>query len=128
MVNVRRHLIHSNETVKLSSADAFFDSSWAAAVADESLRRLRTECESKGRGCVYDVLNRYLTSERGDVSYRDLSVVLRMTEKSVKDLLHQFRKRFRELLREEVAKTVGTDVDIDDELRYLCATLSARGG
>jgi hypothetical protein len=46
----------------------------------------------------------------------------------VKSLLHQFRKRYRGLLREEVAKTVESKMDVDDEIRYLCATLSARGG
>jgi hypothetical protein len=43
----------------------------------------------------------------------------------VKSLLHQFRARYRALLREEIAKTVETDADVDDEIRYLCTTLSA---
>ena len=46
----------------------------------------------------------------------------------MKSLLHQFRKRYRGLLREEVAKTVKSEADVDDEIRYLCATLSAGTG
>ena len=37
------------------------------------------------------------------------------------------RERYRALLREEVAETVGGENEIDDELRYLCAVLSATG-
>ena len=118
----------SAQALETSPAEALFDLSWAAAIAEEALRRLRTECESKGRRRVYEVLNGYLTTERGDISYQDLSVALGVPEPSVKSLLHQFRKRYRGLLREEVAKTVESEADVDDEIRYLCATLSAGGG
>jgi RNA polymerase sigma-70 factor (ECF subfamily) len=118
----------SAQTIATSPAEALFDLSWAAAIAEEALRRLRTECESKGRRRVYEVLNGYLTMERGEISYQDLSVALGLPEPSVKSLLHQFRARYRALLREEVAKTVETDADVDDEIRYLCATLSAETG
>jgi DNA-directed RNA polymerase specialized sigma24 family protein len=107
--------------------EAVFDRGWAAAIAEESLRRLRLECESKGRRRVYEVLNGYLATEREDISYHDLSVALGVPEPSVKNLLHQFRKRHRALLREEVAKTVESDADVNDEIRYLCTTLSAGG-
>jgi RNA polymerase sigma factor (sigma-70 family) len=118
----------SAQVFETSPAEALFDLSWAAAIAEEALRRLRTECESKGRRRVYEVLNGYLTTERGDISYQDLSVALGVPEPSVKSLLHQFRKRYRGLLREEVAKTVKSEADVDDEIRYLCALLSTRGG
>jgi RNA polymerase sigma factor (sigma-70 family) len=116
----------SAQVLETSPPEALFDLGWAASIAEEALRRLRTECESKGRRRVYEVLNRYLTAERADISYQDLSVALGVPEPSVKGLLHQFRKRYRGLLREEVAKTVESDADVNDEIRYLCATLSAR--
>jgi RNA polymerase sigma factor (sigma-70 family) len=117
----------SGQALETSPDEAVFDRSWAAATAEEALRRLRLECESKGRRRVYEVLNGYLATEREDISYQDVSVALGVPEPSVKSLLHQFRKRYRALLREEVAKTVESDADVDDEIRYLCATLS-RGG
>jgi RNA polymerase sigma factor (sigma-70 family) len=118
----------STQALETSPAEALFDLSWAAAIAEEALRRLRMECESKGRRRVYEVLNGYLTTEREDISYQELSVALGVPEASVKSLLHQFRKRYRALLREEVAKTVESDADVSDEIRYLCATLSTGGG
>ena len=118
----------SPEALETAPAEALFDLNWAAAVAEEALRRLRMECESKGRRRVYEVLSGYLTTERDDISYHDLAAALGVPEASVKSLLHQFRKRYRALLREEVAKTVESDADVDDEIRYLCATLSTGGG
>ena len=118
----------SAQALETAPPEALFDLSWAAAVAEEALRRLRLECESKGRRRVYEVLGSYLNTERDDISYHDLSVALGVPEPSVKSLLHQFRKRYRALLREEVAKTVASDADVDDEIRYLCATLSTGGG
>ena len=128
MADAPSQLSISAQMLETSPAEALFDLNWAAAIAEEALRRLRMECESKGRRRVYEVLNRYLTSERGDISYQDLSVALGVPEPSVKSLLHQFRKRYRALLREEVAKTVETEAEVNDEIRYLCATLSAGPG
>ena len=106
--------------------EALFDLGWAAAVAEEALRRLRMECESKGRRRVFEVLQGYLTAERSDICCEELSQMLGVPEPSVKSLLHQFRIRYRALLREEVAKTVESEANVYDEIRYLCATLSAR--
>jgi DNA-directed RNA polymerase specialized sigma24 family protein len=108
-----------------SPAEALFDLGWAAAIAEEALRRLRMECEGKGRRRVFEALQGHLTSERSDIHYENLSRALGVPEPSVKNLLHQFRKRYRALLREEVAKTVEDEANVDDEIRYLCATLSA---
>ena len=127
MANAPSQLI-SVQALETAPDEAVFDLGWAAAIAEEALRRLRLECESKGRRRVYEVLNGYLATEREDISYQDLSVALGVPEPSVKSLLHQFRKRYRALLREEVAKTVESDADVDDEIRYLCATLSTGGG
>jgi RNA polymerase sigma-70 factor (ECF subfamily) len=111
--------------IESSAPEALFDAGWAAAVAGEALRRLRLECESKGRRRVYEVLHIYLTAERGEICYEEVSRALGVPEPSVKSLLHHFRTRYRTLLREEVAKTVESEANVNDEIRYLCATLNA---
>jgi RNA polymerase sigma factor (sigma-70 family) len=128
MADAASQISISPQALETSPPEALFDLGWAAAIAEEALRRLRMECESKGRRRVFEVLNGYLTTEREDISYQELSVALGVPEPSVKSLLHQFRKRYRGLLREEVAKTVESDAAVDDEIRYLCATLSTGGG
>lgn len=111
--------------VDAAPPEALFDAGWAAAIAEEALRRLRLECESKGRRRVYEVLHPYLTAERSELCYRDLSRQLAVPEPSVKRLLHHFRARYRTLLRQEIAQTVEMEANVDDEIRYLCATLGA---
>ena len=111
--------------VEASPPETLFDAGWAAAIAEEALRRLRLECESKGRRRVFTVLQSHLTTDREEICYEKLSRALGVPQLSVKSLLYHFRRRYRELLREEVAKTVESEAKVDDEIRYLCATLSA---
>jgi len=115
--------INSGELEK-SSARRIFDVRWAATVAEQALRRLAAECETRGRRRVFDILNRYLTADRAEISYAQISAMLSVPEVAVKRLLHRLRVRYRALLREEVLQTVESDVDLDDEIRYLCATLA----
>src|SRR3989440_2895661 len=107
------------------SPERVFDVRWAATVVERALRRLGDECEKRGRRRVFDVLSSCLAAERQDVSYATLARILGLRETAVKPLVHRMRDRYRALLREEVAQTVGGANEIDDELRYLCAALSA---
>jgi RNA polymerase sigma-70 factor (ECF subfamily) len=125
MADAPAQLSLSAAAMDASPPELLFDAGWAAAIAEEALRRLRLECESKGRRRVYAVLHPHLTSERSEICYAKLSVELSVPELAVKSLLHHFRTRYRALLREEVAKTVETEANVDDEIRYLCAILSA---
>ena len=105
-------------------AERIFDLRWAATVAEEALRRLAEECESRGRRRMFAVLGKYLTADRLEVSYANLSASLGVPETSVKRLLHHLRGRFRTLLREEVSQTVKSPAEVEDEIRYLCAALA----
>jgi len=107
------------------SPERIFDVRWAATVVERALRRLGDECEKHGRRRVFDVLSSCLTADRQDVSYPTFARTLGIQETAVKNLVHRLRERYRALLREEVAETVGAENEIDDELRYLCAALSA---
>jgi RNA polymerase sigma-70 factor (ECF subfamily) len=125
MADAPAQLSLSAAAMAASPPEALFDAAWAASIAEEALRRLSLECESKGRRRVYAILHPHLVSERSEICYEKLSRALGVPELSVKSLLHHFRVRYRALLREEVAKTVETEANVDDEIRYLCATLSA---
>jgi RNA polymerase sigma-70 factor (ECF subfamily) len=70
-------------------------------------------------------LSGYLTGERADASYNDLSATLGIPESAVKKQLYNLRQRYRWLLRDEVAHTVENPAEVDDEIRHLCAALAA---
>src|SRR4029434_9968325 len=125
MTEAPSHLSIPEQETDNWSPERIFDVRWAATVVERALRRLSDECEERGRRRVFDALSSCLTAERQDVSYATLARILGIQETAVKNLVHRLRERYRALLREEVAETVSGENEIDDELRYLCAALSA---
>ncbi len=113
------------QTLESLGPDRLFDLRWAATVVEQALRRLREECEGKGRLRLFETLSAHLTTERAAVSYANLAAALGVAETVVKKQLHNLRQRYRWLLRDEVAHTVDNPADVDDEIRHLCSALAA---
>jgi RNA polymerase sigma factor (sigma-70 family) len=105
--------------------ERLFDVRWAATVVEQALRRLREECEARGRRRVFDAVNGLLSADRADISYDAVAKTLGVEHAAVKRLVHQMRQRYRDLLRDEVSRTVERPEDVDEELRYLCSALAA---
>jgi DNA-directed RNA polymerase specialized sigma24 family protein len=120
-------LLISARALESSSPETVFDARWAASTAEQALRRLRLECESRGHRRIYETLRHHLTDDRTEISYAHLSQLLGVSSAVLKRLLHEFRLRYRRLLREEIAATVGDGADVDQEIRYLCTVLSTFG-
>jgi DNA-directed RNA polymerase specialized sigma24 family protein len=112
------------QALKSLPPERLFDLAWATIVVEHALQRLREECESKGKLWLFQALSSHLTDERDELSYANLSGELGMAETAVKKQLHNMRQRYRSLLRDEVSQTVQNPADVDDEIRYLCASLA----
>ena len=125
MAEAPSHISMSPRTLDSLAPERLFDLRWAATVVDQALRRLREECEGKGRLRLFEGLRDYLAAEHADVSYANLASSLGIAETVVKKQLHNLRERYRWLLRDEVAHTVADPTDVDDEIRHLCAALAA---
>ena len=125
MAEAPSQLSISAHAVESWSAEQLFDLRWAATVVEQALRQLREECQSNKRLRLFETLSPYLTTDRADVSYQSLATTLGITEAAVKKQLHNLRRRYRWLLREEVAQTVEDPNDVEGEIRHLCATLAA---
>ena len=104
--------------------ERLFDLNWATTVVEHAFQRLREECERKGKLWLFQALSSHLADERDELSYANLSAELGMAETAVKKHLHNMRQRYRSLLRDEVSQTVEEPADVDDEIRYLCASLA----
>src|SRR6266700_3134820 len=120
----RSHLSLSARALDSLPPERVFDLTWATTVVEHALQRLREECESKGKLWLFQSLSSHLTDERDELSYAKLSAELEMAETAVKKQLHNMRQRYRSLLRDEVSQTVDDPADVDDEIRYLCASLA----
>ncbi len=105
------------------SPDRAFDRQWALSVLDLVLGRLRDEYADSGRDNLFRALKETLSGGRSEIPYRELGARLGLSEGAVKVAAHRLRKRYRELLREEIAQTVAGPDEIEAELRELFAAL-----
>jgi DNA-directed RNA polymerase specialized sigma24 family protein len=124
MAEAPSQLSISDRALEALAPERLFDLGWAVTVVDQALRRLREECESKGRLRLFEGLRDYLAAEHADISYADLGARLGLADTVVKKQLHNLRQRYRWLLRDEVAHTVANPADVDDEIRHLCVALA----
>jgi RNA polymerase sigma-70 factor (ECF subfamily) len=83
------------------------------------LERLRAEMARSNQAYRFEQLKLFLTGEKAGVGYAELGAQLGISEGAVKVAVHRLRRRFRDLLREEIAQTVSSAEEIEDEMRYL---------
>jgi len=101
-----------------------FDRQWSLSLLDVVLCRLRKEYTDSNRNQLFVGLKETLGGGRAEIPYRELAVRLGMSEGAVKVATHRLRRRYRELLREEIAHTVSGPEEVEEELRHLFAALA----
>ena len=105
-------------------SDAFFDRQWALNVIDRSLKALEAELITAGKDKYFATLKPWLADEDGALSQSEAAGQLGLTEGAAKVAIHRLRKRFRELVKLEIAATVDQPVSVQEELRYLLEVLA----
>jgi len=110
-----------------SHAEESFDRQWAYMLLEKALSRLGDEQSATGKSESFSRLKDFVWGDQIGVSYAEAAEWLGLSEGAFKVMVHRLRKRFRELLREEVAHTVSAVHEIDDELRYLASILRGSG-
>jgi RNA polymerase sigma-70 factor (ECF subfamily) len=102
---------------------ALFDRRWAMALLGEVLRLLKAEMQGQGRGDLFQALKESIGGGDDGRPYRELAASMGMSEGAVKVAVHRLRRRYRELLRQQIARTVADPEEVDDEIRDLFAAL-----
>ena len=102
-----------------ASPELAFDRAWANTVMDRAGRELRGEYISGGKAALFDELFPRLNGGGGDDGLAAVAKRLSMTEAAVKMALSRMRRRYADALRAEIAHTVGSRGDVQEELRYL---------
>jgi RNA polymerase sigma factor (sigma-70 family) len=105
--------------------ERIYERRWALTVLERVLSRLKDEYRTAGNATLFDLLKQLLPDEPGSPSEANIAAQLGMTENAVRQAFYRFRQRYQLLLREEIAHTVATPGDIEDELRHLIAVLEA---
>lgn len=102
-----------------------YERAWALELLEIVVRRAADECAAKGKAEEFAILRRFLTADGEAGSYETAAAELGSTREALRQSVHRLRKRFRELLRAEVALTVSSDDEIDDEIRDLFSALAS---
>ena len=86
--------------------------------------RLEAEMAEKNKQKLFDCLKVYLTTDKDVIPYQDMAAELKISEGSVRVAVHRLRRRYRKLLWDEIAQTVGDEDQIDEEIGCLFAALA----
>ena len=115
--------LYARHPVDAETPEVIYERQWAWDLLERATAALQTECIKAGRGRLFACLQAYLEGDSVEGGYAAAAQALGMTEGSVKVTVHRLRRRYRDLLRAEIARTVEEDSDIDAELRHLITVL-----
>ena len=104
------------------TAEKIFEARWAAALIAAAVERLRGEFQTAGKGHLFEALKGILLDSEV-ASYQQVADKLGLSLGAIKTVIHRMRNRYRTLVREEVARTVATPSEVEEELRCLRAAL-----
>ena len=115
---------YSREPAHLLTPEKLYERQWTLAMLDQVLARLRSEFAAAGKEQEFELLKPFIADAGNADAYAAIAEQLASTAAAVKVAAHRLRKRYRELLRAEVAQTVAEPGEIDGEIRRLFETLA----
>jgi RNA polymerase sigma factor (sigma-70 family) len=111
------------EPPQLDNPETLYERRWALTLLEQVLAGLEAEQQKAGNAQTFSALKGLLTGGGGS-SYAEIAGHLGITEGAVKVAVHRLRKRYRQLLEEEIANTVSSPEEVQEERRYLLSVLS----
>jgi RNA polymerase sigma factor (sigma-70 family) len=108
---------------KAPSPDREFDRKWALTLLDRALGVLAEEHLAAGKAGQFDVLKPWLTGDTENISQAAAARQLGLNENAVKVAIHRLRRRFREVIKNEIGHTLNDLAHVDEEMRYLLEAL-----
>jgi len=104
--------------------DQAFDREWAVALLARVIERLQNECAVDGKANLFEQLKLFLTAGNDEPAQGEVAQALGMEAGAVRVAIHRLRKRYRQLLRDEIAHTLTDQAMVDDEMRALFGAFS----
>lgn len=115
----------SFEPTHTDTPERGFERQWALTLLDIVVRRLQDEFATADKSRQFELLKETLTGGRAAIDYSIVAAELHLSEEAARQAAHRLRKRYRELLREEVAATVESPDEVEDEIGRLFEALGA---
>lgn len=101
--------------------EKIFEREWAVTLLARVMHRLQRDMERSGKGRQFELLKHFLNGDGADFTFADVAAELGQSEAAARMAASRLRQRYRELLRDEIAQTLTSKDDIDDEIRSLFA-------
>lgn len=111
------------EPVAGLTPESIYEKRWAVTLLEKVLGRLRDKYTAEQKAPLFDALKPYVWGETITVGYEVLAARLCISVGALRVSMHRLRESFRELLRDEVSRTVASPAEVDEELRHLVAAL-----
>jgi RNA polymerase sigma-70 factor (ECF subfamily) len=116
--------LYEPETASDSTAERLFELRWARTLTAGALSSLREELQGEGKVGLFDQLKHFLTGGEVIPSYDEAAGRTGLSKAAIKTQVHRLRQRYREIVRREIARTVSSPDEIDEELHHLCTILA----
>jgi DNA-directed RNA polymerase specialized sigma24 family protein len=114
---------YAPEAVEPRTPESLFERRWALSVLGQVMGRLQLEFNAKGKAEYFDKLSTLLNGDPAADGYETMAAKLGTSPGALRVAVHRMRRRYRDLLRAEIAETVSTPAEIDDEIRFLLSAL-----
>jgi RNA polymerase sigma-70 factor (ECF subfamily) len=101
------------------SPDKLYYRAWAVALLERVVARLQAEKQAEGKAELFEKLRPFLMLGKGAIPYPEVAAELGMNEAAVRQTVHRLRRRYRELLHDEIAQTVADPAQIPEEMQAL---------
>jgi RNA polymerase sigma-70 factor (ECF subfamily) len=111
------------EPADLTTPEALYEQRWATTLLEAALKRLRQEYAATKHAAVFDALKAYVWGEQSVTSCAALAAELGVSEEAAKKVVQRLRQRYAQMVRAQIAETVGTPAELEDELRHFAAVL-----
>jgi RNA polymerase sigma-70 factor (ECF subfamily) len=106
--------------------EQLYEQRWAETVMRQALHQLEAEYRAAGQDALFEELKEFQPRDPLGPTYADIGKRLKMSEVAVKSAAQRLRQRHREILREQIAQTVPTTAEVDEEIRHLRTVLAQR--
>jgi RNA polymerase sigma factor (sigma-70 family) len=111
------------EAVEQQTPESLFERRWAFSLLERAMVKLRVEFAGMGKARYFDKLSIFLNGEPAPDHYQALANEVGSSPGALRVAVHRMRRKYRDLLRDEIAETVSTPAEIDEEIRFLLSVL-----
>jgi RNA polymerase sigma-70 factor (ECF subfamily) len=111
------------EAVEAATPESLFERRWALSLLENVLARLRAEFAEVGKSDQFERLSVFLDQDPESGRYQELTQAMGLSAGALRMLVHRMRRKYRRLLRDEIAQTVSSPEETDEEIRFLMSKL-----